>query len=158
MGDNVFAHGLEGDFVLPKHKTKGLVFIAGGIGITPFRSMVKYLLDTGEARDITLIYAVDEPNDLVLMDIFNEAKEAFGLKIVPVVSKPPSDWRGISGHVTSDILRQEVPDITKQIVYVSGPEAMVESLSETLNQMGVSRENIHQDFFPGYTVEIAEGK
>ncbi len=151
IGEHIWAHGLEGDFVLPKDKTKALVFIAGGIGITPFRSMIKYLLDRGEARDITLLFAVKKSSDLVFLDLFEEAKEAFGVKIVTVVTEPDEKWRGVTGNVDKQILTNQIPTLKDAEVFVSGPEPMVEKLSEILRDCGVANASIHQDFFPGYT-------
>lgn len=154
----VFARGLEGDFVMPSDKTKPLVFIAGGIGITPFRSMIKYLVDSGERRDIILIYATKTAEDLVFMDLFHEASEAFGLKIVTVVSNPPENWSGYKGQISPAVIKEEVPDLLSQLFYVSGPEPMVEALSQLLGEMGVPRSNIRQDFFPGYTNDLLTKK
>lgn len=157
VGQQLIAHGLEGDFVLPADKTKPLVFIAGGIGITPFRSMIKFMLDKGEARDIVLIYAVKKAEDLIFMDIFNEAREAFGVKIVPVVSEGGLK-DGYSGQVTLEILRKEIPDIAKQLIYISGPEPMVEAMERLAKEAGANKANIRQDFFPGYPNELLTDK
>ena len=154
VGDQIFAHGLEGDFTLPSDKTKPLVFIAGGIGITPFRSMVKYLLDKSESRDIILLFAVKSEGDLIFMDVFNEAKEAFGLKIIPVVSQPGPNWGGYSGQISPEIIKREVPSLDKQFVYVSGPEPMVEAMERMLVNLGVRSSNLKQDFFPGYLNDL----
>jgi glycine betaine catabolism B len=150
LGSQVSAHGLEGDFVMPDDKTQPLVFIAGGIGITPFRSMVKYLLDRGQWRDIILIYAAKTEEDLVFMDIFKEAEEAFGTKIVTVISNPGPDYKGYSGQVTEELLKKEIPDRQKQLIYISGPEPMVEAIERLVVAAGVPKANIKQDFFPGY--------
>jgi ferredoxin-NADP reductase len=155
IGDRIVAHGLEGDFTLPADKTKGLVFIAGGIGITPFRSMIKFLLDSGEARDITLIYATKRVEDLVFMNIFEQAKEAFGIKIVPVVAEPDTTWHGRAGRVDQALFTEEAPDIKTSEVYISGPEPMVESISGLIRDLGVPNHSIHQDFFPGYPANDA---
>jgi len=151
VGNHIWAHGLEGDFVMPSDKTKALVLIAGGIGITPFRSMIKYLLDRGEARDITVLYAAKKVEDLVFVDLLNEAKEAFGAKIIPVLSEPDQEWTGLTGQINKELLTAQIPSIKKSEVFVSGPEPMVETLSQTLREIGVPNGSIHQDFFPGYT-------
>ncbi len=151
IGQTISAHGLEGDFVLPSDKTKALVFIAGGIGITPFRSMIQYLLESGEPRDITLFYAVQKETDLIFESVLFSAKEAFGLKYVPVVSQASPTWSGLKGRIDSSTLKRECPDITEAIVFVSGPEPMVEDLSVILRSIGVPNASIRQDFFPGYS-------
>lgn len=149
-GEHIWAHGLEGDFVLPSDKTKALVFIAGGIGITPFRSMIKYLLDTGESRDITLLFAAKNQDDLIFLDLIKEAEAVFGLKFIPIISEPGKNWAGLSGQIDAQLLKQHVPELNQSEVFVSGPEPMVETLSQTLRDIGVPNSSIHQDFFPGY--------
>lgn len=156
VGEHIWAHGLEGDFVLPTDKTKALTFIAGGIGITPFRSMIKYLVDHGESRDITLVFAAKKEEDLIFQDLFSQASEAFGLKLIPVLSEPGKGWQGLSGTIDGTLLKREVPGITASDVYVSGPEPMVETLSQKLRDIGVPNSSIRQDFFPGYLASDVE--
>ena len=69
-GDEIIVSGLEGDFVLPKHLSRPMAFIAGGIGITPFRSMIKYLLDKDLKADIILLYSNRTVRDVVFKEIF----------------------------------------------------------------------------------------
>ncbi len=81
-GDSIIAAELSGDFVLPRDPSIPLTFIAGGIGITPFRSMVKYLIDTGEKRDIVLFYSNYAEDEIVFRDVFEQATQIFGLRVV----------------------------------------------------------------------------
>ena len=69
----VVASQLAGDFTLPKDKNKKLIFIAGGIGVTPFRSMIKYLIDNNEKRDIVIFYSNKSFADIAYKEIFDEA-------------------------------------------------------------------------------------
>ncbi len=159
IGDTITASGVEGDFVLPDDKSRPLVFIAGGIGVTPFRSMVKYLLDSGEKRLITLFYAVNSEADLVYMDIFEQAVQTMDMKIIPIVSEPSASWKGHRGRLDKKIIKDEVPELGSPLFYVSGPEPMVEAVEKILRSIGVERNQIQQDFFPGYTnTLIAEQK
>jgi len=141
-GDKILAGSLSGEFTLPKDKNKKLVFIAGGIGITPFRSMVKYLLDTNEKRDIVLFYSVKTQADAVYKDIFKKA-ENLGVKSLIW----ETDKQGV---ITEKWISQEIPDYRKRQFYLSGPHSMVDSFKETLEKMGVSNNKIKIDFFPGY--------
>ena len=95
-----------GDFVLPKDKTIPVVFVAGGMGITPMHSMVKYLQDKGEKRDIHLIYAVTEEDELAFVSLFKE----YGLKFTPVVKAPTEKWGGETGSLSVDRILQLAPD------------------------------------------------
>jgi ferredoxin-NADP reductase/Na+-transporting NADH:ubiquinone oxidoreductase subunit NqrB len=138
-GDRLTATGLEGDFVLPAETTQPLVFLAGGIGITPFRSMIKFLIDTKESRPITLLYAAKTPDEFVFKDLFAAAEKTIGLKV-----------RYITGPLDEHAIRASVTDLTKPLFYVSGPEPMVEALGEVLKKAGVPDTHLKQDFFPGY--------
>lgn len=135
VGDSVPALMPMGDFVLPKNKSIPLVFIAGGIGITPYRSILKYLSDSGEKRDITLIYAVKDRAEIAFEDIITE-----------------SDIKLINHHGSlkaEDVLRY-TGKITNQAVYISGPENMVEILQKRLISNGISIAQIRTDFFHNY--------
>jgi len=137
IGDEIVAGGLNGNFNLPKDKNKKLAFIAGGIGVTPFRSMIKYMLDKNEKRDAALFYSVKAEQDLVYKDVFDEAQKYLGLKTVYQV-----------GVITEDMIKKEVPDYKERQFYISGPHVMVTAFEDILKKLGVK--NIKTDFFPGY--------
>ena len=151
-GAQIFAGQLAGEFTMPKDVNQKLVFIAGGIGITPYRSMVKYLLDCGEKRPITLIYSNKKIQDIVYEDIFGRARDQLGLKVVYTLTDPgvPGDWSGKAGFIDSKMIMEEVPDWKSALFYVSGPHSMVNAFEKTLKQMGVGAGQIKIDFFPGF--------
>ncbi len=145
----VYAGALSGDFVLPKDKSKKLVFIAGGIGVTPFRSMAKYLLDKNEKRDIVLFYSNSKAESFVYKNIFDLAREN-GIKTVYVCSHPPQGWKGRVGHIDSKMIKEEVSEFANRTYYLSGPNAMVEGYKKMLKELGVRSNKIVTDYFPGY--------
>jgi glycine betaine catabolism B len=151
-GKEVVAAQLSGDFVLPKDKGQKLVFIAGGIGVTPFRSMVKYLIDLKEKRDVVMFYSVRTPEDVAYQDIFDQAERGLGMRMVYVAGEAPkvSSWKGKIGRLDEAMIRDEVPDFAERAFYISGPNAMVMAFWETLVKMGVPRNQIKTDFFPGF--------
>lgn len=149
-GQTLIAGQLAGDFVLPKGKSQKLVFIAGGIGITPFRSMLKQLVDTGARRDIVMFYQASDPAEFSYGDVLKEAANS-GLKLVKVLSGPgDKSWTGYRGFLTSEIVKKEVPDFAQRQFYVSGPDAMVRANRSMLIGVGVPRRQIKTDYFPGY--------
>ena len=85
-GEEIMAGQLAGDFTLPRDKKKKLVFIAGGIGVTPFRSMVKYLSDRGEKRSVVLLYSNRTTAEIAYRDIFDEAARTIGLKTIYAIT------------------------------------------------------------------------
>ncbi|HEU4914535.1 MAG TPA: FAD-dependent oxidoreductase [Candidatus Saccharimonadales bacterium] len=136
-----------GDFVLPKDTSIPIVYVAGGIGVTPIHSMVKYLLGANEKRNITLIYAVNHQDELAFGELFQNSD----IKYIPVVKEPGPGWTGEVGTVTTERILSAMRPSEQSLVYLSGPEPMVEALADALKKAGVSKNRIVTDFFPGYT-------
>ncbi len=138
-----------GDFILPKDEKLPLVFIAGGIGITPFHSMISWLSDKKLRRNITLIYSANTEEDLV----FKELLDSYKMKTHYVVTKPSPTWSGLSGHLTSERILELTGPIDTAHIYLSGPEPMVESLADGLKATGIPPRQVIVDFFPGYSAQ-----
>ncbi len=151
-GSEIVASQLAGDFTMPKDKDAKLVFMAGGIGITPFRSMVKYMLDTGDVRDAVVFFSNREAGDIVYRDVFDEAGRKFDLKTIYTLtgSGVPDNWWGRRGYIDSKMIIEEVPDWRQRIFYISGSHKMVSTFEKTLLSMGVLKKNIKTDYFPGF--------
>ena len=150
-GDVIYASRPAGTFTLPKDPKEKLVFIAGGIGITPFRSMVKDLIDRGEARPIILLYGNNTWDEVAYREVFRSAEEELGLRAVYVLATDtgacPVVHRGL---IDEDLIRREVPDLAERTFYISGPRAMVVSFDRSLRALGISRSRIKIDYFPGF--------
>lgn len=150
-GAVISASQLAGDFVLPTNREEKLAFIAGGIGITPFRSQIQYLLDTKDGRSAVLLYSNKTAAEIAYKDLFEHAQKEIGLKTFYAVtdeSNPPS---GIyAGRIDGALIAREIPDYRERVFYISGPHAMVEAFETTLHTMGVLHANIKTDYFPGY--------
>ena len=126
-----------GDFVLPKDATIPLVFVAGGIGVTPYRSMIKHLIDSKIPRDITLLYAAKESAELAFLDIFS----TYGTKIIKLIAQPLS---------AKTIIDLTSPNHSHRI-YISGPEPVVESIVDQFKQTSISKDQLVTDYFSGYS-------
>lgn len=149
--DTLSASQVAGDFVLPKDKNKKLVFIAGGIGVTPFRSMVQYLVDTKDTRAVTLLYSNKTASEIAYKDIFDSAAQTIGMKTVYTLTNEPTPIPGTySGMIDAALIMREIPDHKERVFYISGPHGMVEAFKKTLADMGISRFNIKSDYFPGF--------
>ncbi|MDB5181923.1 MAG: oxidoreductase [Candidatus Saccharibacteria bacterium] len=148
-GDTMYAGQIAGDFTMPANKSEKLVFIAGGIGITPFRSMLKYLLDSGETRDIIMIYAVSDPSEVAYADIL-AAAERNGIKVIGLLTSGVSaqDWQGSTGTLDAAFISEKIPDYKNRTIYISGPNAMVQNTESILR--GMSAKKIKTDYFTGY--------
>jgi glycine betaine catabolism B len=133
-----------GDFVLPKDKRIPLLFVVGNIGITPVHSMVKYLFDKGEERSITLLYNVPTIDDIAFRALFDN----YAMQFYPVLTRPSPDWTGATGRVSVDRILQAAG--SDKLIYLSGPEPMVEQLNDSLKAAGVPSRRLITDFFHGY--------
>lgn len=149
----IIASQCAGDFVLPKDIHKKLVFIAGGIGITPFRSMLKYLIDTIDKRQILVLYCNKTTDEIVYEDILDEAENRLGIKTVYILTNPeniPDNWKGEVGRINEEMIRKYVADFAERTFYLSGPRSMVVAYEKVLKAMGVRNNRIKVDFFPGF--------
>jgi glycine betaine catabolism B len=136
-----------GDFVLPKDPGIPLVFVAGGIGLTPFHSIVKWLADTGERRDIHMLYGVNTDKEIVFRDLF----ESYGLKLDIIVKNPSPGWKGLTGSLSGERILKLIGNVDNKLIYISGHEPMVENFGKDLDKLGVNKKQIVQDFFPNYS-------
>jgi ferredoxin-NADP reductase len=153
VGGELVVGQLAGDFTLPKDPKQKLVFIAGGIGVTPFRSMVKYLLDTQDKRTVTLFYSNKTIDEIAYKEVFDQAEKELDMRVVYTLSeaeKAPADWTGCTGFLNKEMIIAETPDYRERMFYLSGPHGMVTVFEKMLRDMGVPRKHIHIDFFPGY--------
>lgn len=138
LGASLRAAHVAGDFVLPENTSQPLLFIAGGIGITPFRSMIKYLIDTKQRVNVILLYVANKQADFVYRDVLQQAT-TIGVTTYYTIGRPDRDT-----------LRSAAPDIAERVVYLSGPDAFVSSCSILLKDIHVHERHIKTDHFSGY--------
>ncbi len=136
-GQEVHMSEPMGDFVLPKDTAKQLVFIAGGIGITPFHSMLQWVERKTEQRDIQLVHAAHSQEDLVFTDLF----ENMDIDFITLVGK----------KLVAEELIDMVGGLKDKTVYMSGPEPMIEALNKQLIDIGINKTDIVTDYFPNYS-------
>jgi len=148
-GDEMLMSDPMGDFVLPKLLQTPLVFVAGGIGITPFHSILEWLAATGEERPIKLIYAVNNEDEIIFLDSFERARQHVTL----VVSNPSAAWGGERGQLSADLILGLEKPSNDTLIYVSGPEPMVEALQKELRHAGLNRQQFVGDYFPNYSID-----
>lgn len=129
---------VAGSFTLPRSSTQPVVLIAGGIGITPFHSMVKAQLAAKQQRDVTLLYIASSKTDFAYTEDF-AAAEKLGVKT-----------RYIIGRMERDMLKGSLPLLQRSHIYISGPDAMVNNYKSMLTSLGVARSSIKTDHFTGY--------
>jgi ferredoxin-NADP reductase len=140
VGSRVDTFELEGSFIVEEYKEK-YVFIAGGIGITPFRSILLDLAYKSRIENIILFYGSRDEN-IVFENDFNEIYLKNPSFSVHYVISPD--------RIDIDILREKVPDLFERKCYISGPMVMIKSAEECLIELGISSDMIKTDYFSGY--------
>jgi glycine betaine catabolism B len=151
-GEKIVAAQLTGDFVMPKNLKKPLVFIAGGVGMAPFRSMIKYIIDSHLTADIIVLFVNRHVDDILFADILEQARQ-YGVRTVYTLTDKaqiPPDWHGEAGYLTEAMIQKEIPDYHNRTFYISGPQLMVQSYESLLKSMHLKRDQIITDYFPGY--------
>jgi ferredoxin-NADP reductase/Na+-translocating ferredoxin:NAD+ oxidoreductase RnfD subunit len=143
---------IAGDFTLPANPEQQLVFIAGGVGITPFRSMLKYLLDTQQKRDILILYVNRTEKEIIYRDVLNAAYTELGIKTFYTLTDTtaiPRNWTGFVGRIDEQMIQTAVPRYEERTYYLSGPPEMVKAYEQVLKKMHIRKSQIKKDFFPG---------
>ncbi|MGH9856530.1 MAG: ferredoxin--NADP reductase, partial [Acidobacteriota bacterium] len=141
VGKSIEISYVEGDFVIDDPEQQ-YVFIAGGIGITPFHSILKEAHKMDRQLHVRLLYGNRNEDILFKAELESFAKSNPHLVIQYVISPKRIDEEAINTFV---------PDLNEPAYYISGPEPMVMSLRDTLKKMGVAEDQIKLDDFPGYT-------
>jgi ferredoxin-NADP reductase/Na+-translocating ferredoxin:NAD+ oxidoreductase RnfD subunit len=151
-GDQIQATGVTGAFTLPHDPNQKLLFIAGGIGITPFMSMFRYLKSRRERRDIVLIYSAISPLDFAYQEEMDAYKDTIGLRIVylPTDFTEVTGWDGPYGYITDKLVKKEIDDFKNRMWYLSGPSVMVDAYKKLAFSMEVPTTHVKTDYFPGF--------
>lgn len=152
VGQEVEADGPKGQFIYPDPNQKA-VFIAGGIGITPFRSILLDLDFKNLNPFITLLYA-NRNSQIPFKDLSDQlAQKHTNLKIIYTIDQQQPNWQGLVGKIDAKFIQSQVENFKDPnlIYYVSGPEPMVGALAKMLEEeLGIPKSQIKLDFFPGY--------
>lgn len=139
-GADIFVSEPIGDFILPKNKSKPLVFIAGGIGITPFLSIVTELKANQESRSITLLYCVRSKVDL----LFIKKLSWRGVKVIPIIA-PNTNL--MTAQVTKMLPSNS---LVSSLFYIAGSENFTNKVAKNLQSANVKKRQIVTDIFLGY--------
>ncbi len=140
-----------GKFVLPEGGGMRHIFLAGGIGITPYRSMARYAADKKITLDAILFTFNHSSADVVFREELDRiSQELPTFKPVHVLSNPGPDWTGEQGRLDENLLHRYAGDLHSYMFWLSGPPAIVTADETLLQQIGIPREAIHVDRFLGY--------
>lgn len=154
LGTRVDVQGPMGSFVLPQDATSPLALVAGGIGITPFRSMIKTVTEQRRPHRLTLIYSNRTPQDAPFLEELGTWETANpNFRLVATMTAPESSstaWQGRRGYVDGRMIREALGDSGRFLFYVAGPERMVAGVTQVLIGAGVTEDSVRTEEFPGY--------
>lgn len=144
IGQIIYATQISGDFILPEKKLKKIIMIAGGIGITPFISQLRDLINKNNKNQLQIIlfYCTKSVEDCVYTDLLEKARNVLDLKIV-----------NVHGILTKEILTSNIDKYENLEYFISGPNIMVDMVKNLLNKINVEKKvknHVHTDYFPGY--------
>ena len=151
VGAEVDVEQPKGNFLLPSETERPFVFIAGGIGITVFRSMLLYITEEGLPHRVTLVYSNrDRESTAFLAELQELERRNPNIRVVLTMTDDPS-WDGEKRYIDADLLRDHLEgDLSDFHYLVAGPPAMTEAVVEKLGQAGIPEEQIAADRFSGY--------
>jgi len=143
-----------GSFVLHRKSEKPAVFLAGGIGITPFLSIIRQAGHDKSPHQMYLFYSNRRPEDAAFLDLLSEATTQnpnFHLiATMTEMDKSHREWKGETGSINKDMLTKHLPSLQGPIYYLAGPPAMVAAMRRILIEAGVDEDDIRTEEFSGY--------
>ena len=153
-GAPVKLEGPFGSLTLHKDRARPAVFIAGGIGITPFMSMLRQAAKERSPQPLYLVYSNRRPEDAAFLAELQALERDNGnfhmLATMTEMGKSARKWDGATGLVDADLVQRLAGGLVSPVYYVVGPPAMVKAMQETLSRAGVDGEDIRVEEFYGY--------
>ena len=154
LGTEVQLEGPFGSMFLHNDSMKPAVFLAGGIGITPFMSMVRNAFHEKLPYKIYLFYSNRRPEDTAfLKELELTQKEHPNFKLIATMTEAEKSaklWDGKRGYINETMLREFISDLSKPIYYLAGPPLMVQTMREMLAKAGIDEDDIRSEEFAGY--------
>jgi predicted ferric reductase len=145
-GDRARVEGFFGRFCYIHHDPPEILFIAGGIGITPIMHMIRHLCEHNDRRPVTLLYGNKTPQDIVFREELDQLPETF--KTVHTLSQADNQWSGERGYITRELIQKHAGQTLENAhVYLCGPPAMMEKVLEALHALKVGENRIHYEKF-----------
>lgn len=146
--------GPMGKFIIEETDSRERILIAGGIGITPFHSILTYASSKNLTIPFTLLVSFSVPEEMVFYEEMTElAKIHKNIRVVYTITRPEESriqWNGEKGRISEDLIKKYCRNLLNSIFYVVGPPAMVESSQKMLEEMQIPAENIKVELFTGY--------
>jgi glycine betaine catabolism B len=150
VGDWAKIEAPFGQFIFEGEYPK-IALLGGGIGITPFMSYCKNAADKALSSKITLFYGCRTPEDIAFRKEFEDlAQQNKNLKLVFTVNQALPEWKGITGIINAEMIKQHLPDYQENMFYTCGPPPMVEAMEKLVESLGLPKEKLKREYFSGY--------
>jgi predicted ferric reductase len=148
-GASVFVEGPYGTFTLDPHFDGGLIFLAGGIGITPMMGMLRTLRDRGSRRQIIVVYGNTAHDAIVFQDELEAMQRQMNLRVIHVLEEAPEQWEGEVGYITAELLDRHLPGDNREDwhYYICGPGPMMDMVEQALIERRVPLWNVYVERF-----------
>jgi ferredoxin-NADP reductase len=151
VGAEVDVESPKGNFVLPENTSRPLVFVAGGIGITVFRSMLRYIHEERLPYRVTLIYSNRDRESTAFLDELRELEQTLPDFRLILTMTQDAGWQGETRKVDGEFVKHYLDDdLNRYTFLVAGPPAMAEGVQEALEEAGVQDENVIAERYSGY--------
>ncbi len=154
VGTEVELDEPQGELTLHEDVSRPAVFLVGGIGATPARSMILQSTHDATGHTVVLIHSNHSEADLPFFEDFRRAaRENPNFTFVPTMTEPQEVgkwWTGETGHIDADMIARHVSDMQSAIYYLSGPATMIEAMQTVLHHSGIDDDSIRTEEFPGY--------
>lgn len=152
-GDKLRLLGPIGRFVLDESNSV-MVFLSGGIGITPLRSMLQYATEKKLPAKIYFLYSNKTPDEIAFRSELEQAASSNpNFKLVLTITRPEKSmeqWNGLVGRIDDEFIKRNVPEYEQASYYICGPPLMVDAMRKVVEELGVQKEKIKTENFTGY--------
>ncbi|MEK6285564.1 MAG: FAD-dependent oxidoreductase [Acidobacteriota bacterium] len=154
LGSEIEIKGPYGKMTLQDDPARPAVFLTGGIGITPFRSIALDAAHAGLAHRLHLFYSNRRPEDAAFLDQLAELEKINPnyrfIATMTSATASTSSWTGETGYINAEMLARFIDDLKAPVYYVAGPQALVTAMKKTLGEAGVSEADLSAEEFSGY--------
>jgi len=141
-----------GTLILPEDTATPLAFLAGGIGIAPFRSMCRFAADKATGHTITLFYSGRTPEETPFVEeLLRLPGQNSRLSAVVTMTRveDPAKWSGLTGRLSAETIKAQCATWEAAMYYIAGPPAMADAMKQTLDTMGIPSGRIKMEIFSG---------
>ncbi len=149
IGDKYLVSAPYGQFRFDIGSSKKFLFLAGGTGIAPFMSMMRYAKRLNSDMNSVMLYSTKYANELIYKDQLDEYAKDSSFRLVTTVTRPQDGdgWTGETGHVNAEMIKKEVPDFMERVSYICGPPAFVKACKDALISIGVNPDNVKAEMW-----------